>query len=246
MLDGKTVLITGASKGIGASIAHCYAERGANLYLHGRDEYGLNKLQTDLLTRYQVSSKTIVQDLSEPKAGKSVVSQLMKSTKRLDVVVNNAGLFDAGMLAMIRPETVRQIYQVNVFSMLEICQYASRIMMRKKTGSIINMSSIMGVQGEIGQSVYAGSKAAIIGITKSLAKELAAYGIRVNAIAPGFIDTEMANNASAEMFEKRLASIGMSRIGTPEDVANCALYLASDMSSYVTGQIIGVDGGMVV
>lgn len=245
-LERKIVLITGASKGIGAGIARRFAECNAELYLHGRDESALRQLQAYLLADFQTRSHIIVQDLSEPGTGKLVVSQLMQSTKQLDVLVNNAGVFDAAMLAMLRPETVKKLYQINVFSLLEVCQYASRMMMRVKAGSIINMSSIMGIQGEIGQSAYAGSKAAIIGITKALAKELAPHHIRVNAIAPGFIDTAMANSAPSDMIEKRLNSIGLRRIGTPEDVANCALYLASDMSSYVTGQVIGVDGGMIV
>ena len=147
---------------------------------------------------------------------------------------------------MISSAKLEEAYRVNALGTIYIMQYASRMMMKHKAGSIINTSSIVGVHGNAGQVAYAASKAAVIGITTSAAKELAPLGIRVNAIAPGFIDTDMVRSLSPEKFKERLDSIKMGRIGTPQDVANCALFLASDLSSYITGQVIGVDGGMLI
>ena len=147
---------------------------------------------------------------------------------------------------MVTPAQIEQVFAINTFGILYVSQYAARFMSRNKSGSIINISSIIGTHGAEGCAVYAGSKAAVIGITKSLAKELANDGIRVNAIAPGFIATDMTSNLSDAQFQRHMQSIKIGRIGTPSDVANTALYLASDLSDYLTGQVIGVDGGMLI
>ena len=144
------------------------------------------------------------------------------------------------------PKVIESTFNTNVLSLINITQLAVKLMLRKGSGSIINLSSIMGINGASGMSSYSASKAAVIGFTKSLSKEVAAKNIRVNAIAPGFIDTDMARGIDEKLYEERLSSIGMKRIGSPEDVANMALFLASEMSSYITGQVIGVDGGMVI
>lgn len=158
----------------------------------------------------------------------------------------NAGVLEDALIGMVATEQINYVFKVNTFGVLYCSQYASRLMARNGGGSIILVSSIIGTNGNTGQAVYGGSKAAVIGITKSLSKELANQNIRVNAIAPGFIDTDMARSLSEEKFKERITSIKMGRIGQPEEVANVALFLASDLSSYVTGQIIGVDGGMLI
>jgi 3-oxoacyl-[acyl-carrier protein] reductase len=147
---------------------------------------------------------------------------------------------------MVTHEQIEKTFSINTFGVLYVAQYAARLMSRNKSGSIINISSIIGTNGNEGQTVYGGSKAAVIGITQSLAKELAPNNIRVNAIAPGFIDTDMTRQLPKDKYQERMESIKMGRIGKPEDIANTALFLASDLSAYVTGQVIGVDGGMLI
>jgi 3-oxoacyl-[acyl-carrier protein] reductase len=149
-------------------------------------------------------------------------------------------------LQMVKPELIRDIYETNVYGTILPTQYALKSFLRKRGGSVINMTSIIGTNGNLGQTIYGSSKTAIIGFTKSLSKELASLNVRVNAIAPGFIDTDMTKNMDPKFYEKNLQAIGMRRIGKPEDVAKVALFLASDLSAYVTGQVIGVDGGMII
>jgi 3-oxoacyl-[acyl-carrier protein] reductase len=169
---------------------------------------------------------------------------IFKAWKRLDVLVNNAGILEDALLGMITPELVDRVLGVNTRAALLVLQGAARLMQRAKSGSIINMSSIIGVEGNEGQVVYGASKAALVGLTLSAAKELAPAKIRVNAVAPGYIETDMIKHLPAEVHAQRMGQIGMGRIGTPADIANAVLFLASDLSTYVTGQVLGVDGGM--
>jgi 3-oxoacyl-[acyl-carrier protein] reductase len=177
---------------------------------------------------------------------KELFQAIFKQYKRLDVLLANAGILDDALLGMVTKSQIDRVFGANVFGLIYSAQYASRLMARGGGGSIINIASIIGTNGNAGQVVYGGSKAAVLGITKSLAKELASSQIRVNAIAPGFIDTAMTQGLPAAKYSERLESIAMQRIGTPEDVAKAALFLASDLSTYVTGQCIGVDGGMLI
>lgn len=169
-----------------------------------------------------------------------------KNLGRLDVLVNNAGVMDDALLGMVNERQMESTFSINIEAVIYHMQYASRLMTRQKQGSIINVSSIIGRTGNAGQVVYASSKAAVIGATYSAAKELGVHNIRVNAVAPGFIDTDMTKQFSEEVYKQRLSGIKMNRMGRPEEVANTILFLASDLSSYVTGQVIGVDGGMVI
>ncbi|WP_256261004.1 SDR family NAD(P)-dependent oxidoreductase [Shewanella sp. NIFS-20-20] len=246
MLAAKQVLITGATRGIGAAIATTFAAQGAHLYLNGRHLPQLEALAQELINDYGVEVECLAFDVSDATQVKQGFQALFKLTKRLDVLVNNAGILDDALLAMVSSSQVQQTFATNSFSVIYCSQYASRLMARHGGGSIINLASIIGRVGNAGQSVYGGSKAAVIGITQSLAKELAAQQIRVNAIAPGFIDTPMTANLPADKYQQRLDSIAMGRIGSAQDVANVALFLASDLSQYVTGQTLGVDGGMLI
>ena len=246
MLKGKVALVTGATRGIGKAIAERFAAEGADILLNGRNEEKSEAVAQQLRDIYNIRVETVLFDVSDYDAVKQAYRKIFTLTKRLDILVNNAGILDDALMGMVTREQIERVFAINTFGVLYAAQYAARMMQKQQTGSIINISSIIGLNGNEGQVVYGGSKAAVIGITRSLAKELAPSQIRVNAIAPGFIDTDMTRKLSKEKYEERVASIKMGRIGTPDDVANVVLFLASDLSRYVTGQVIGVDGGMLI
>jgi 3-oxoacyl-[acyl-carrier protein] reductase len=247
LLEGKIAAITGGSRGIGLATARTFAEAGATVVLLGRSADALElACQSVRETVPEASVSGICCDVASPDSVRDAFQGIFRQHKRLHVLVANAGLLDDALIGMVTPTQIRKTFDVNTFGVLYCAQASSRLIARSGGGAIINVSSIVGRNGNTGQAVYAGSKAAVIGITQSLAKELAPQAIRVNAIAPGFIDTDMARSIGPAKFQERLDSIKMGRIGTPQDVANVALFLASDLSSYVTGQVIGVDGGMLI
>jgi 3-oxoacyl-[acyl-carrier protein] reductase len=243
LLD-KTALITGASRGIGAAIAREFARQGAKLVLSARSDELLRLAEE--LRAAGATVETLQGDISESDHARALVQLCRSKFGGLNVLVNNAGVLVAGKLGMLRLEDARRMLEVNVIAAINLTQFAVRAFPRGAGGAVINLASIAGTQGIDGISAYCASKAAVIGFTKSAAKELAPQNIRVNAIAPGFIDTDMARQVSPEWFQKRLDNIRMGRIGRPQDIARVALFLASDDSSYLTGQVLGVDGGMVV
>ncbi len=247
LLKGKTALITGASKGIGKAIATIFAANGANLILLSRNLEQLENTKSEILSQFSVEIYLYQTDIKKHEELKEVFIDILQNKKiYFDILVNNAGIMKDATLQMMKQELMEDIYQTNVFAVMNASQLALKSFLRLRKGCIINLSSIIGTNGNHGQVVYGSSKTAVIGITKSLSKELAPLQIRVNAIAPGFIDTDMTRGMDVKFYEKNLASIGMKRLGTPEDVAKVALFLASDLSEYVTGQVIGVDGGMVI
>lgn len=246
MLHEKNTIITGASKGIGNAVAEVFARHGSNLYLLSRNIDKLNETKERLESKYKVRVAVYPMDIRSIAEIKEVVNRIKKEKISIDVLVNNAGIMSDAVLQVIKPETVNDIYATNVFGAFYLTQMTLPLFLKKRSGSIINISSIIGTRGNIGQSVYGSSKSALIGFTKSISKELAPLNIRVNAIAPGFIDTDMIRNVDDRYYQKNIESIGMRRIGKPEDVANTALFLASDLSEYITGQVIGVDGGMII
>jgi 3-oxoacyl-[acyl-carrier protein] reductase len=245
LLSGKTALITGASSGIGKETALTLAKNGANLILISRNEVKLKELSKDL-ERFNIIVDYYAIDITNTELLKNLFTQIKKSKVIIDVVVNNAGIMEDAVLQMVRTESIKRTFDTNVFALIDISKRASRLMIRNKKGSIINLSSIIGSNGSKGQSIYSASKAAVIGFTKSLSKELGPLNIRVNSIAPGFIMTGMTESITDCVIQENLKSISMGRLGTTKDVANVILFLASNLSEYVTGQVIGVDGGMVI
>jgi 3-oxoacyl-[acyl-carrier protein] reductase len=246
-LEGKIAIITGATRGIGWSCAKVLAKNGMFVILNGvTNKDLLDARVNELKELYNSESEGYLFDVSDSNAVKDCYNSIFKKYKRLDVLVNNAGIMIDALIPMISNEMLDKILDVNIKGAIYNLQYASRLMGRNKSGSIINISSIIGRCGNEGQTVYSASKAAIIGITMSAAKELAPQNIRVNAVAPGFIETDMIKNLPPDKSSKLKESIKMKRMGTPEDIANTVLYLSSNLSEYVTGQVIGVDGGMLV
>ncbi|MEM8501101.1 MAG: SDR family NAD(P)-dependent oxidoreductase [Pseudomonadota bacterium] len=245
LLNDKIAIVTGATRGIGLAIAEALCAQGAHVFVNGRD-LGATQRVVDELTTKGFKATELAFDVANSDSVAEGFKRFRKHSKVLDILVNNAGVLDDALIGMVSDEQIEQTFATNTFSVLYTCRYAARFMMRRKSGSIINLASIIGLTGNAGQTVYGGSKAAVIGITESLAKELGQEGIRVNAIAPGFIDTDMARSLPEEIFEQRIASVNMGRIGAAEEVASAVTFLASDMSSYITGQTLGVDGGMLI
>ena len=247
LLDQKVAVVTGASRGIGFATAQTCAQAGATVVLMGRSQEALDAACERIQSSHPAArTEGVVCDVTDPRSVRDAFQTVFRRHKRLHVLVSNAGVLDDALIGMVTPEQMQKTFATNAFGPVYCAQSASRLIARSGGGSIINVGSIIGCVGNTGQTVYGGSKAAVIGITQSLAMELAPQAIRVNAIAPGFIDTDMARSIDPKKFQERLASIKMQRIGTPQDVANVALFLASDLSSYVTGQVIGVDGGMLI
>mgnify|MGYP001224821308 CR=1 FL=1 len=246
-LKGKVCLITGASKGIGYEIAYLFAQHGAKVIICGSDFKRIKNAGENLKKEFGESSiEHFKCDVSIESEVKRFFQEIYKlPEKRLDVMVCNAGILDDALIGMVTKNQIEKVFSINTYGIIFCSQYASRLIARNSNGgSLINISSIIGTNGNVGQAVYGGSKAAIIGITKSLSKELAEKKIRVNAIAPGFIDTDMTKSLTKEKYDERIKSIRMGRIGTPKDIAYGALFLASDISQYITGQVLGIDGSM--
>ncbi len=241
LLKDKVAVVTGANRGIGSAIAKCFAQNGAHVIATARTAGSLDDMCSNM-----EKSTPLYFDVSDFAAVKNAFKEILKVTKYIDVLVNNAGIMDNSLLTMISSENIQKTFTTNTFGTLYMMHLGARIMMKKKSGSIINISSILGVNGAEGTVVYSGSKAAIIGITKAAAKELAPSNIRVNAIAPGFIETDLVKALPEDKYKEKVDTIKMNRVGTVTDVANCALFLASELSTYVTGQVIGVDGAMIV
>lgn len=244
LLDGKTALITGAARGIGKAIALKFAQEGANIAFTDLaiDENAQNTEKE--IAALGVKVKGYASNAANFEDTAKVVGEIHKDFGRIDVLVNNAGITRDGLMMRMSEQQWDMVINVNLKSAFNFIHACTPIMMRQKSGSIINMSSVVGVSGNAGQCNYSASKAGMIGLAKSIAKELGSRGVRANAIAPGFIITEMTDQLTDEVKAEWAKTIPLRRGGTPEDVANVATFLASDLSSYVSGQVIPVCGGM--
>lgn len=244
MLKGEKALVTGSSRGIGRAIAEEFLKNGAEVWgLCTKESAAKTELEKKASENGTVFHE-IYANLADDSSLIHCVKAALESSGGFDILVNNAGITRDALSFRMKKEDWQSVIDVNLTAVFLICQIISSDMIRKRRGSIINMSSIVGIRGGAGQVNYAASKAGLIGYTKSLAKEVGQRGVRVNAIAPGFIETDMTRAVSDEIKEKWLEMIPMRRAGLAEDIANAAVFLASDKSSYITGQVLGVDGGM--
>ena len=246
LLDGKNVVITGASRGIGRGIALVFAKHGANIaFTYLSSEVAAKELEQDLLEKGCVKAKGYKSDASNFKEAQKLVSDIMLDFESIDVLVNNAGITKDGLLMRMSEQDFDTVMSINMKSVFNMTKAVVSPMLKAKSGSIINMSSVVGIKGNAGQSNYSASKAAINGFTKSTALELGSRNIRCNSIAPGFIETEMTEALAEDQIKEWRDNIPLKRGGSTEDIANASLFLASDMSAYVTGQVINVCGGML-
>ncbi|NQU35065.1 MAG: 3-oxoacyl-[acyl-carrier-protein] reductase [Bacteroidetes bacterium] len=244
LLQGKTALITGAARGIGKSIAMKFASEGANVAFSDLN-YDENMESTEAeLIALGVKAKGYASNAASYDDSEKLINIVVEDFGRIDILVNNAGITRDNLLMRMQEKDWDAVLTVNLKSAFNLTKAVQRIMMKQRVGSIINMSSVVGVSGNAGQSNYSASKAGMIGFTKSIAQELGSRNIRCNAIAPGFIETDMTHKLSDEVREAWIKNIPLRRSGKPEDVADVATFLASDMSSYVSGQVINVCGGM--
>ncbi|MEE4197366.1 MAG: 3-oxoacyl-[acyl-carrier-protein] reductase [Bacteroidales bacterium] len=244
LLEGKTAIVTGAARGIGKAIALKLAEHGANLAFTDLQYNEAAREVEKEIAALGVKAKGYASDASKFEETQEIVDQIQKEFGSIDILVNNAGITQDTLLMRMTEQQWDAVIQVNLKSVFNFTKAAQKYMLKQKSGSIINMSSVVGVAGNAGQANYSASKAGIIGFTKSVAKEVGSRNIRCNAIAPGFIITEMTAKLSEEVRKEWEQKIPLRRGGTPEDVANTTLFLASDLSAYVSGQVINVCGAM--
>jgi len=247
LLENRVVIVTGATRGIGEGIALKLAEHGANIALTYVSESSNEKAKSleEKLVGLGVKAKAYRSNAGDFAESETLVNNVVKEFGSIDICVNNAGISKDNLLLRMTPEQWDDVMTINLKSVFNMTKQVIRPMMKAKKGSIINMSSVIGLMGNAGQGSYAASKAGILGFTKSVAKELGSRNIRCNAIAPGFVETDMTGYLKeGEQSDKYKAGIPLGRFGTTEDIANVTLFLASDMSNYVTGQVLSVDGGL--
>ena len=247
LLENKTAIITGASRGIGKGIAEKYASQGCNIaFSFASSVEKAKKLEEELASTYGVKVKGFQSNAADFESSQKFVEEVVAEFGQIDILINNAGVTRDNLLMRMSEEQWDEIMNVNLKSVFNLTKACLRTFLKQKSGSIINMSSVVGVMGNPGQSNYAASKAGIIGFSKSIAKELGSRNVRCNVITPGFIETEMTAGLGEEALKKWTDGIPLKRGGTPEDVANACVYLGSDMSTYISGQVLSVCGGMLM
>lgn len=247
MLNGKTALITGASRGIGKGIAEVFAKNGCNIaFTFASSVEKAQAFEKELIEKYGIKAKGYQSNAADFKQSEELANQVIADFSRVDVLINNAGITRDTLMLRMTEEQWDEVINTNLKSAFNLTKAMLKHFLGNKAGSIINMTSVVGVTGNAGQANYAASKAGMIGFTKSIAKELGSRNVRCNAVAPGFIETEMTHVLNEEVKQGWINTIPLKRGGTPDDVANVCMFLASDMSSYVTGQTLSVCGGMLM
>ena len=246
MLDftGKTVLVTGSTRGIGRAIAEEFAKHGANVIVSGTVKERAQEVAKELAEKYGVNTLGVGMDVSDPRSVEEAFKEINAAFGGVDILVNNAGITRDTLFLRMKPEDWQKVLDVNLTGAFLVTKQVVRYMTKKRWGRIINISSVVGFTGNVGQVNYATTKAGLIGFTKSLAKELAPRNVLVNAVAPGFIETDMTENLKEEIKEEYRKQIPLGRFGKPEEVAKVVLFLASPMADYITGETIHVNGGM--
>jgi len=245
LVKGKNVIITGASRGIGSGIAQAFAKAGANIAFTYSSSAGPAEALENELSALGIKAKAYQSNAADFEAAQQLAADVVETFGSIDVLINNAGITKDNLLMRMSEEDFDKVIEVNLKSVFNMTKAVQRTMLKQRYGSLIHMSSVVGVKGNAGQANYAASKAGIIGFSKSVALELGSRNIRSNVIAPGFIETEMTDKLPEDVVAQWRAGIPLKRGGTPEDVANACLFLASDLSAYITGQVVNVDGGML-
>ena len=245
LLESKVAIITGGSRGIGKSICETFAQNGCNVaFTYNSSKESAENLSKEL-NKLGVKAKAYKSDASNFNDATKLVEDVLNDFEKIDILVNNAGIKKDNLLMRMEKSDFDSVINTNLSSVFNLTKASIRTFLKQRNGSIINISSVVGVKGNAGQSNYSASKAGIIGFSKSIALELGSRNIRSNVVAPGFIETEMTNDLSEELVQKWIEGIPLKRGGKPEDVANLCLFLSSDLSSFITGQVINVDGGML-
>ena len=244
-LQNKVALVTGGAQGIGKTISEELVQNGAHVVLGDVNLEGA-QATAEAINNNGGSASAVKIDVSNPAEVKQVFDSILKDKKPIDIMINNAGITRDGLMIRMKEADWDRVLNINLKGTFLCSQQAAKQMMKQKSGAIVNISSIVGVMGNFGQANYSASKAGVIGLTKTLAREVASRGIRVNAVAPGFIDTEMTRVLDESVRQKLIEQIPLAKLGLPEDVARCVAFLVSDRSSYITGQVINVNGGMLM
>ena len=244
-LQNKVALITGGAQGIGKTISEELVQNGAHVVLGDVNLEGA-QATAKAINNNGGSASAVKVDVSNPAEVKQVFDSILKDKKPIDIMINNAGITRDGLMIRMKEADWDRVLNINLKGTFLCSQQAAKQMMKQKSGAIVNIASIVGVMGNFGQANYSASKAGVIGLTKTLAREVASRGIRVNAVAPGFIDTEMTQVLDESVRQKLIEQIPLAKLGLPEDVARCVAFLVSDRSSYITGQVINVNGGMLM